>query len=142
MKVEKFVFAETPEKIVLERFDCIWISFEPREIPDVLRSSALQWLDWKLQGQISRFLLAEGNESTTVVPTMRKIPTPYLVLEKGSSTNWTVFARNCEGMKLSRVLYFCEQRTKVTEVKTEVENAVRENGFSRYPESIMLGSDS
>ena len=142
MQIERVLFAEQPEKIAQERYDCIWIAFAPRDVPHAIGSSALQWLDWKLQGQLSRFLLDESNDSTTVVPTMRKIPSPYLVLERHPPTNWTSFARNCEGMKLSRVLYFCEEAAQVMKVEIEMESAVRGNSFSHYPQSIMLGSDS
>ena len=138
MQIERLLFHEQPEKIAQEKFDCIWISFASRDVPSALKSPALQWLDWKLQGQISRFLLDEKNELTTVLPTMRKVPTPYLVLEKYRPTNWTVFAQNCEGLKASRVLYFCEESTHLG----EMERAVRAHSFSHYPESIMLGSDS
>lgn len=139
MNFEKVSFASAPERIAAEKYDCIWIAFGPRPGPAPLQSKALQWLDWKLQGQISRFLLESGagTGEVTFLPTMKKLSAPYLALHSDSKLNWEAFVKNCEGLKLRSVLYFFEDSTKLR----EVEQHFKQQKIQAYPESVALGSD-
>jgi hypothetical protein len=139
MRVEKVSFAQTPEKITTSAYDCIWIAFESRANPAPLSSPALQWLDWKLRGQISRFLVDKaGDEQVTFLPTMRKLSVPFLALQPGGKVAWEQFQKNCEGLKLKNVLFFCED----PESMGELEKGIKGRSFESFPETVVLGSDS
>lgn len=138
MQITKVDFNESPEKILEEKFDCIWISFGPESRKGPLQKPALQWLDWKLQGQISRFLMEseEKGRPVTFVPTMNKLPAPYLALHAEGKIDWSLFAKNCEGLQLSRLLYFCEDESKMP----EVERQIKDHKFPTHPQVVALGS--
>ena len=124
MQIIKMAFQDRPEKILEEKFDCIWIAFSPQSRRGPLQSPALQWLDWKLRGQISRFLWdsQEKSKPLTFVPTMNKLPAPYLALHAEGKVDWDLFVRNCEGLKLSRLLYFCEDESKMSDVERQIKD--------------------
>ena len=136
MTLAKATYAGEPERIVKERVDCIWITLSPRETPSPLRSQALQWIDWKLQGQISRYLLDQktpGLGTATFVPTMKRLPTPYIVLSDRLDAQ--ELARGCEGLKLKQVLVFCEDSSQVAELEKRLSGA-------NIPAEITVGTDS
>jgi hypothetical protein len=137
MKVERISYLDDPEKIATETFDCLWISFHGRELVRPLSSKALQWVDWRLQGVLSRFIVEEKflGGKITFVPTMHRLPTPYVALE--SVPDWTLFQANCEGLKFKHVLYFCEDGKMVSRAEKELSGQKHFN----FPETVTLGSE-
>jgi hypothetical protein len=148
MNIEHLRFADRPERITEERFDCIWIRLSPREAASPLESQALQWLDWKLLGQISRYLLKREADGTpakdgrvTFIPTMRRLPTPYLAIEGGLPLDADAIRKSCAGLGVRRLLYFCEESAKVAAIESSL-GAMKHGSGPTFPESIVLGSDS
>lgn len=139
MNIEHVTFNDSPEKIVESRFDCIWIQLEAREAPRPLTSPSLQWLDWKLQGQISRVIVKPTSESAvpTFIPTMKRIAVPYLAIVASGSHDWPDFLKSCRGLKLSRVLYFCEEPGRLLDAEREL----RQHASEGFPEAISFASD-
>ena len=138
MKVTRVVYDNEPDRILSEDFDCLWICFRVRKAQGPIKSRVLQSVDWKLQGVLSRFLLgARKEKKTTFIPTMAKMPIPFLALDSHSSPDWNSFVKNCEGQKWTEVLFFCEDSASLDRFETELKK-VTANGF---PESIILASD-
>jgi len=137
MELERIGFQDNPERITQEKYDCIWVLLEDRKTPSPLKSAALQCLDWKLQGQISRFLKEGGAEHTTFIPTMRKVSTPYLAIETSGKADMEGFLKNCEGLQLKQVLCFVESRDQISDVEKFFKKASREG----FPQVVFLGSD-
>lgn len=138
MTLEKLQYGAQPEKITQERYDCIWVALAPRKVPSPLESQALQWVDWKLQGQISRFLLSEKNAlELTFVPTMKRLPSPYLALQGGSAVSWESVGSAARGLRLQRLLFFCEDPSSVPAVET----LFRSHASEPILDSLILGSD-
>lgn len=139
MHIERISFSDEPEKITASTVDCLWVLLAGRETPSPLSSPALQWVDWKLHGIISRFLLREkkGEPVATFVPTMRKLAFPFVALESLDHTDWKSFHRNCEGMKMKEVLLFCEDGARVSSLEKEFR---RQSGVE-FPQRIIFGSD-
>ena len=135
MNVEKTSFAENPQAIASPDYDCVWIHLGKRS-DRALTHPALQWLDWTLQGQISRYL-ADGTSKkvVTFLPTMGRIGVTYLALDPESSTDWDGFFKNCEGLKLKRVLYVSEDAGK----GGDIEKSIKGRGAAGFPEALVLG---
>lgn len=140
MVIQKVSFEESPETITKENYDCVWISFVGREETGPIENRALQWIDWKMQGSLSRFIVQNQfrNSQTTFIPTMRKLPVPYLALEPNGKPNWDEFLKNCEGLKLRNVLFFCENAQAVSGIEKELK-ALKAGDF---PETVTFSSDT
>ncbi len=137
MTIEKVSYAGSPERVTEENFDCVWVQFAPRKTPTPLVSPVLQWVDWRLQGRLSRFLL-EGKRSkhTTFLPTQKRIGSPMVALEPPGDLDWKGFSENCRGMGIKRVLILCEGADEVAALEKEVRRQ-SDSGL----ETVVLGSD-
>ena len=116
---------ESPEnnpELLLSEYDCVWVSFLGQEKPEPLKNRLLQWLDWRLQGVISRYLLEESfsQEKTTFVPTLAKHKLNYLVLDPDRLTPADEFARQCTGLQAKKVLLVCENSEAADRLKKEL----------------------
>jgi len=140
MQIERVRWDGQPERITRENFDCLWIAFGSRAEPSPPKGRVLQWVDWKLQGQLSRYLIDRkgGGDGLTFIPTMKKISTPYLALQRCGAFDWETFRKSCEGLKIRRVLYFCEDDSMMA----EVEKTFRAHEASESPQSVSLGSEA
>lgn len=103
----------------LAGYPCVWVSFLGRDKPSPLEAPFLAWLDWELQGVLSRYLLGEGwnANTTTFVPTMHKLPFPYLALEPNRAPDWESAVRNCEGQGWKQVLLVTESKSAADKIK-------------------------
>lgn len=139
MVVERVSFGTSPEKITSASYDCVWIHLAPRKAPRPLKSPALQWLDWKLSGQITR-VVATGKTAggTTFLPTMKRLTVPYLAIQSVGKHDWDAFFKNCEGMKLKRVLLFCEDAEELEKLEREL----RSRKTEAFPEALALDGGS
>ena len=138
MTIEKVSYAGAPERVTEEAFDCVWVQFEDRKKPTPPSSQVIQWVDWRLQGQISRFLLQDrGGKATTFVPTRQRIGAPIVALEPPGELNWKTFAQNCAGMGMKRILILCEDPAALSEIEKEVRRQ-SESGL----DTVVLGSDA
>jgi hypothetical protein len=138
MKIEKVDFTETPDQLVAESYDCLWVRLAPRDKPAPLASAALQWLDWQLQGKLSEMVASgEKRKETTFFATMRKLPVPFVAVDGGGAADWERFLHNCRGMKLKRVLYFCEDAERAA----DYEKQLREFRAEDFPEIVAFGAE-
>lgn len=137
MDFERIAFGETPEKITQEKYDCIWVLLDERKKASPLKSAALQCLDWKLQGQISRILKDGGAKSTTFIPTMHKVSTPYIAIETSGEVDWESFSQNCIGQQWRQVLCFVESKEQVSDLEKRLKKSSQEG----FPQMVFLGSD-
>lgn len=119
-------------------WDCIWVAFRPRREPEPAQDRVLQYLDWKLNGLISRFLLDKGykRKATTFVPVLQASFVPYLALEGEKHFDVQSFLRSCEGLKLKKVLLYCEDSTQSDAVASSLKNAAHPG----FPECVTIGS--
>lgn len=138
MQIERVSYAGTPERVTEESFDCVWVLLNPRKTPSPLASQVLQWVDWKMQGVLSRFVLEKktGKSQTIFVPTMKRLGAPLVALESPGDTDWEAFAQNCKGMGLKQVLVLCEQGAEVPVIEKEIRRQSA-SGLER----VVLGSD-
>ena len=138
MEIQRTSYSSSPEKITQAEVDCVWIRLEPRESPRPLMSPALQWLDWKLRGQISRFLVAPvPTKGPTFIPTMRRLPIPFVALDASKETDWPAFFSHCAGLKWKRVLFYAEDQRRLA----ELERDLKRKGSDLYPEAVFVGTD-
>jgi hypothetical protein len=130
-------FADAPDEITRHAADCLWVVLAEREAPRPLAGQALQWVDWKLHGSISRHLLrGPGKDAvTTFVPTMKRVAFGYVALAPADGTDWKAFLRNCEGMRMKDVLVVCEDPQRLASVEKEF----RKLSVSEYPQRVMFG---
>lgn len=140
MVIQKISFGQDPETITKQNYDCVWISFLGREVSSPISSQALQWIDWKMQGLLSRFVVMKKflAGQTTFIPTMRRLPVPYLALVPNAKPDWDNFLLNCEGLKLKNVLYFCEEATNVPMLEKELKSRT----VGDYPETVTFSCDA
>lgn len=140
MKLTKVSFAKDPERIAWEPYSCIWVYLAARKNPSPLKGSALEWIDWKLQGQISRFLFQENYRKAkcTFIPTMRRLASPYVALEASSTPDWKAFFSNSEGMNLKRVLCLCEDQDLAIEYK----KALAKQKTNEFPEVVAFAQSN
>ncbi len=140
MKIEKISYSEADsEKILAEACDCLWVSFHGRKSLGPLESRALQCVDWKMSGLISRFV-QEGqfkNKQTTFIPTMSRIPAGYIALESGGTPDWELFLQNCAGLQWKRVVFLCEDKAATKLFEKELSKLPKKN----FPEECLLVSD-
>ncbi len=136
MTIEKVSYAGNPERVTDEAFDCVWVQFNPRKTPTPLVSPVLQWVDWRLQGSLSRFVLeGKGAKVTTFLPTQKRLGTPLVALEPPGELDWKGFSENCRGMGIKRVLILCEGAEDLAAVEKDLRKS--DAGL----ESVVLGSD-
>jgi len=115
--VEKLAETLTEQKV-----DCLWMSFLGRKDESPLANAALQWIDWKLQGVVSRFIVSGSyrGKGTTFVPTMRRLSVPYVALESNKTPDWEAFVRNCEGLRWEHVFFLCEDADSQAQLAKEL----------------------
>ena len=141
MKVERITYPKgESEKILAEACDCLWVSFHGRKGVGPLQSQALQCVDWKLSGLISRFVQKEQfrDKGTTFVPTMQKIPAGYLALESSGTPDWDLFLQNCSGLKWKKVIFFCEDKDTAKMFEKELSKL----HAKEFPEALCIASDA
>ncbi len=118
--MEVLDLSKDPQAVAHNGYDGIWVELKDRATPSPLMGRTLQWLDWKLQGQLSRSLLASKAEdkSPLFVPTMRKIPAQYVVLIQKLDARR--LRESCEGLGLKKILFICEERGRAAAVGREL----------------------
>jgi len=136
VRIERVEIVETGDDWPLLRdFECLWVSLASRAVPSPISHMFLNWVDWKLAGVISRFILDDPKTSsqTVFVPTMKKLPVPYVAIGS-SQEDWNRFLHSCEGLKVNRVLYLCENpmdRDSVVKALTKISR-------HKHPEHIAV----
>ena len=143
MKLDRSSFAETPERILDATVDCIWVVLSERPKPSPFRSHALEWLDWKLGGRLSRTLFDEASRPGTqswYLPTMKRIKAPYVAMSMRREEAAAELAKTARGLNWQKVLLFFEDPLHAP----DFERSLR--GLSNYhdlPSSLCLtlGSD-
>lgn len=137
VKIEHLNYSDDPAEITTTTFDCIWVVLKDRKDDSPIVSPLIQWLDWKLRGQITK-LLMEGNQitKTVVFPTVDLIDTPYVCLHHKSPTLWKDFSTNCTGQKWKSVLVVNEQGDDVKSLESELQAGVK----SAFPEQVFIVS--
>ncbi len=136
--MEVLDFSLDPPSIAQSGYDGIWVELKYRTSPSPLEARTLQWLDWKLQGQLSRWLLDPGKSTDgepVYIPTMRKLPAQYVVLVRKVEAKQ--LREGCRGLGLKKVILFCEEAGRVAEVRKELEGKPGE-----WPESLDVGSET
>jgi hypothetical protein len=136
-------FGSSPGDIIHEKWDCIWVSLSPRKTPSPLRSVALQWLDWRMHGALSRHIVngTQNLPSTTFIPTINRIAAPLIAIESTGAGAWNLFAKNCEGLKIKELLLFSEDGTAHSDLKDRLEKTMHSKSAGHYPEHLIFGSD-
>lgn len=139
MTVEKVSYAGHPERIVEEAHDCVWVRFLPRKKPSPITNLLLQWLDWKMQGRLSRYLQTDNatKAQTTFLPTMKRIASPLIALEPPGEIDWKSFAENCSGLGIGKLLVLCEDVEDLASLEKELRGQ-KAAGLER----VVLGVDT
>ncbi len=127
-------FSEGPDSLARNGYDGIWVELQDRPSPSPLRGRVLQWLDWKLQGQLSRWILAANaaDQLPVFIPTMRKVPPQYVVLVRRFDLG--SLRQNCEGLSLKKILLVCEDPSRAVAVRKEIQGKP-----GAWPQWIDLG---
>jgi len=126
------------DQLAAEKFDCLWVFVAERTKPGPLKGSLLQWIDWKMRGILSQFILQDkSTKSTTFIPTMRRFPVPFLAIER-EKMDWEAFRNNCEGLRLKKLLFVCETENILGRLETEA----KKHAFQLFPEEIKLTCES
>ncbi len=138
MEIERVSYVSGPERVVEETFDCIWVLLGSALPPKPFANQALQWIDWKLQGAVSRFALGKPLriESPTYVPTRRRLSAPLLVVEPPKKPDWEAFSKNCEGMGLKRVLVLSDAVERLAELEV-----VMRKLSAKGIEQVVIGTE-
>ncbi len=91
-------------------FDAIWVLLAPREEGRPLESAVLRDLDWRLQGMLSRFVLAPSDATAplTYVPVEGRSGIRFLVLDNVKSLSKKSLDSVCRGINAKRVLVWPE----------------------------------
>ena len=139
MQIEKVSYAGNPERVTEQAFDCVWVHFQDRKAAEPLESQILQWIDWRMQGQLSRYVLGAKKTAklTTFLPTQNRIAAPLVALEAPGEPDWEAFGRNCEGMGIKKLLVLCEK----AEALTGLEKELKKLGASGVKE-VAMGLDA
>lgn len=118
MNFEGIDFRQDPEEVCKKPFDCIWIWFKTRRNPTPLENPLLQWIDWRMQGVLSQYVMDSGatRDKTTFFPSMNKIASSYVALEP-SQARWEHILRNCEGLKFHHVLFITEDEARGEQIR-------------------------
>ena len=137
--IEKVSYAGNPERVTEEAFDCVWVRFLDRKAPSPIVSQVLQWMDWRLQGTLSRHILGsspKASKHTTFLPTMNRIGTPLVAIDPPGDIDWESFSANCKGMNIKRLLILCEEASELS----GLEKDLRRQSAAGL-EKVILGSD-
>lgn len=132
MRIENRNFAR-PEDILNEAVDCIWI-FARHAGEGNAYSKQFQALDWKMRGQLSRFLEAHDDYPTTFFPSMKKTLANYLVLQR-SEAGIKSFIETGTGLALKKVLVLFEASQCEKNLLRELKQCT-----ATFPESVLLVS--
>ncbi|MCB0403307.1 MAG: hypothetical protein KDD51_00880 [Bdellovibrionales bacterium] len=123
MKAELVSLDKGPEVILESEADCLWLWISPRSAPIPPSGIALQRIDWKLQGLISRYLFDFGygaSRHTTFLPSMKRLRIPYVAIDCQKTFDIDRFFGNVEGLQLERVFCLCETEEQVEYFKKAV----------------------
>lgn len=115
--VETEPLAADPKRVIEAPYDCLWIVLKDRRKPFPLEGEPLQWVDWKLRGQISR-LLVDGHlkqKGVTYLPTFGKVPTPLIAIDTHGADLASSIESTAKGMKLKNLLCYFEDEAAFSE---------------------------
>jgi hypothetical protein len=128
-----------PEQL---EFDCFWIGLRKREKPEPFQSQFLQWVDSRLQGRLAQFVIDKGNDvEQTYFPVKSRLGISYLVLERRDNPEWEKLMTNCEGLKIARILFYCEdlfQKDNIAPLWTEL---AKKRKSTQFPAHWVWGQD-
>lgn len=98
---------------------CIWVRLAQRNAPGPLQNDFLQWVDWKMQGALSRFLTEERYRSggVTFLATMKRLGVAFIALDCAKATDPQAIAKSCEGLKLETLLLVEEDTSQADGLK-------------------------
>ncbi len=135
--MEVISLPQDPQSLAQNGYDGIWVELKDRSAPSPLSGKTLQWLDWKLQGQLSRWILeAKGDVDAPVfVPTMRKLPAQYVVLVRKADAK--KLKDSCDGLGLKKVLLICEDSARAAALGKEFSAK-----GGKWPQLADLGLES
>jgi hypothetical protein len=138
MQVVKQSFADCPEQVVFEPFDLVWIRCHGMQADAPFTSHALQWIDWNLQGQITRWWHQKPSaRMSTFIPTFQKTGSPMIALDVTGELSVPAMVEACRGLNAKQVLVLCRDAAEVGAVEKEV----RHHKTAGFPERIVVGSD-
>lgn len=111
--------ASATAESLTEGIQCLWVRLAPRSEPSPLGNRLLQWVDWKMQGALSRFLLEEKYKGggITFFATLKRLGVPFIVVDCSRSTDPAAVAKSCDGLKLDSVLVVEEDGSQAQELK-------------------------
>lgn len=140
MKIAKLDLTTNPESITSLPYDCLWVALAARKNPTPLQPLALQWIDWKLCGAISRYLVERRYETpvVTFLPTMKRLAASYVVLDSQPGQDWEGFLKTSEGLQLKEVLYLCEDESQIAKFSKSLSH----QRASVFPVQVTLGQSS
>jgi len=126
VEFEILSFEKTPESLIDTRFDCIWLNLAGYVSSIGIEKPTLQWIDWKLRGQISRSLISGGTQGEVplFLPSQGRLKTPYVALWTHDEVLPEILKRNCEGQRWQSLLYFCTTNSLWEKVNLAFENSV------------------
>jgi hypothetical protein len=140
MKIERTKL--TPESWLTQvaETDCFWVSFKSREAARAIESPTFQFIDWRLQGLVSKFLMQNlsKTQTTTFVPVKTTLPFSFLALEPSSTPDWPRLEKNCEGQQWRNVFLFFEDVDAIAGAEKELKRAE----LGKFPALIHLASDA
>ncbi len=90
---------QDPKSVTEMPYDCLWV----RHADGQTLSPAMQWVDWKLGGQLARALT---QAKRTFIPSMRKLSIPFVAVEPETLGSVDAFLDTCGGMKFENVLIY------------------------------------
>lgn len=102
------------EDIAFLTENCIWMML-PKESSDFFTQ-----LDWKMCGGMSRAVKKMGDETHVILPTLKRVPSEYVILEKKFDPDF--FVKTCEGMKLRAVAMVCESESDKKTLQTKLKS--------------------
>ena len=126
---------QTPSEFLIEqRFDAIFAVMSEKARP--FENPAIEALDWKTGGTLTSLRLKQQLDpvNDTVLATMSRVPTPYIIVQRADALDLKRFIKNCEGMKLKTVLFVAEGGLTLD----QAEKKLRGEKVA-YPEKIVFG---
>lgn len=135
--MDKPTLLKDPSQILSMKADCLWIWLQPRKEAKPLASRALRYLDWYLQGMLSRLVIdfEKAPKKTLFYPTQSRIEIPWLAIETGEKVDWDRISENCEGMSFDKVFFYCENSDQLDHLDREAKKTMKKT-------TLILGADS
>ena len=92
-------------------YDCAWIL--TGEKSNDFRNKVTALLDWKLRGQVTNVAMGK-QKKVTVIPSMGKIPIPFVVIDPSSEPDWATIRETCEGVQWKNLLLVLEDKVSAS----------------------------